>query len=229
MLLAVLGAAMLCSGMAVHTQKVDGQETKKWTERYTIRELSPCKTVHTADFFAGQESAVAAGVLAEGTQADPPVETPSASMEKTTKNDTKTTEEANAEEEIVTKEPDPTETESVSESTEKASKTRTVTITYYCACDICNGSYAWLEEDGIWYCSTASGRILSNNGENPYACAANFGQIGDRIEIDGEVYTILDRFGNNGGSSKVDIFCADGHARCNELGRRANVVVTLLD
>jgi len=86
-------------------------------------------------------------------------------------------------------------------------------ITYYCACDICNGSYAWQDENGIWCCTTAKGIVLSNNGEKWYVCAANFGKLGDKIEIDGEVYTIVDRFGNNGGSPKIDIFCADGHAR----------------
>ena len=102
-------------------------------------------------------------------------------------------------------------------------------ITYYCACNICNGSYAWQDEDGIWCCTTAKGIILSNNGEDWFVCAANFGNLGNKIEIDGEVYTIVDRFGNNGGSPKIDIFCADGHARCNQLGRRTDVFVTLLD
>ena len=49
-------------------------------------------------------------------------------------------------------------------------------------------------------------------------CAATFGSLGDVITIDGIDYEIVDRMGGNDGKH-VDIFVADGHARCNELGR----------
>lgn len=89
-------------------------------------------------------------------------------------------------------------------------------ITHYCACSKCNGEYSRAEK-GINYTATASGVTLHDGIAGNY-CAATFGSLGDVITIDGIDYEIVDRMGGNDGKH-VDIFVADGHARCNELGR----------
>lgn len=89
-------------------------------------------------------------------------------------------------------------------------------ITHYCACSKCNGSYSW-SEGGVNYTATASGITLHDGIDGNY-CAATFGNLGDIVTINGIDYKIVDRMGGNDGK-RIDIFVADGHARCNELGR----------
>lgn len=91
-------------------------------------------------------------------------------------------------------------------------------VTAYCACRRCNGKYSAGNAT-----QTASGMYLYNNPE--YAdkyCAATraVGKLGTKVEIDGIVYTIVDRMGRKDGLA-VDIFIP-GHAECKESGRRRN-------
>lgn len=90
------------------------------------------------------------------------------------------------------------------------------TITHYCACSKCNGKWSYAE-NGINYTKTASGIILHDGIGGNY-CAATFGSLGDTVTINGIDYQIVDRMGGTDGK-RVDIFCAGGHDRCNELGR----------
>lgn len=102
-------------------------------------------------------------------------------------------------------------------------KTFSAIITHYCACSKCNGSYSW-SEGGVNYTATASGITLHDGIDGNY-CAATFGNLGDIVTINGVDYKIVDRMGGNDGK-RIDIFVADGHARCNELGRyTANVTL----
>lgn len=102
------------------------------------------------------------------------------------------------------------------ESSGDTSNTGKATITYYCACGKCNGSYSYTE-NGINYTATASGITLHDGMSGNY-CAATFGSLGDIVTINGTDYKIIDRMGGSDGK-RVDIFCAEGHERCNELGR----------
>ena len=95
-------------------------------------------------------------------------------------------------------------------------------ITHYCACSKCNGKYS-RTENGINYTSTASGITLHDGISGNY-CAATFGKLGDIVTINGVDYKIVDRMGGNDGK-RIDIFVADGHAKCNELGRYTADVV----
>lgn len=95
-------------------------------------------------------------------------------------------------------------------------KTFSAIITHYCACSKCNGSYSW-SEGGVNYTATASGITLHDGIDGNY-CASTFGNLGDIVTINGVDYKIVDRMGGNDGK-RIDIFVADGHARCNELGR----------
>lgn len=120
-------------------------------------------------------------------------------------------------------------TETVKEETKEEivessdGKTFSAIITHYCACSKCNGSYSWIE-GGINYTATASGITLHDGIDGNY-CAATFGNLGDIVTINGVDYKIVDRMGGNDGK-RIDIFVADGHARCNELGRyTANVTL----
>lgn len=111
--------------------------------------------------------------------------------------------------------PEPTaEPEPVKE--EEPSGGSKATITHYCACSSCNGSYSWTE-DGVNYTATASGITLHDGIEGNY-CAATFGSLGDVIRINGVDYKLVDRMGGNSGR-RVDIFVAAGHDECNRLGR----------
>ena len=101
------------------------------------------------------------------------------------------------------------------------------TITYYCACKKCCGKYSYVK-DGVTYSKTASGKKIYNGMEDQHWCAATFGRLGDKIEINGTVYTIVDRFGSSSSRYKVDIFTPAGHAACNRLGKQRNVSVKLL-
>ena len=111
--------------------------------------------------------------------------------------------------------------EEVAESSD--GKTFNAIITHYCACSKCNGSYSW-SEGGVNYTATASGITLHDGIDGNY-CAATFGNLGDIVTINGVDYKIVDRMGGNDGK-RIDIFVADGHTRCNELGRyTANVTL----
>lgn len=120
-------------------------------------------------------------------------------------------------------EEDPPEVVSKKETEPQTSGTITATITHYCACTTCNGKWSYTE-DGINYTDTASGIILHDGISGNY-CAATFGSLGDKIVIGGVEYTIVDRMKATTGY-KIDIFVADGHDRCYELGRyKAEVIV----
>ena len=102
-------------------------------------------------------------------------------------------------------------------------RTFSAIVTHYCACSKCNGNYSW-SEGGVNYTATASGITLHDGIDGNY-CAATFGNLGDIVTINGVDYKIVDRMGGNDGK-RIDIFVADGHARCNELGRyTANVIL----
>lgn len=96
--------------------------------------------------------------------------------------------------------------------------TITATITHYCACSVCNGSFSY-QQDGINHTHTASGIDLYDGMPGNY-CAATFGKLGDVIEINGVEYTIVDRMGSSAGK-RVDIFVAAGHSECNRRGKYA--------
>ena len=98
----------------------------------------------------------------------------------------------------------------------KNSKTVYANITHYCACKKCNGSYSF-KKNGKNYTETASGIILHDGKKGNY-CAATFGKLGDIITINGVDYELVDRMGSKSGD-KIDIFIADGHEKCLELGR----------
>ena len=90
------------------------------------------------------------------------------------------------------------------------------TVTHYCACSKCNGKWSY-SKDGANFTETASGIVLYDGIGGNY-CAATFGSLGDILTINGIEYEIVDRMGGNSGK-RIDIFVADGHDRCNELGR----------
>ena len=92
----------------------------------------------------------------------------------------------------------------------------TANITHYCACSSCNGEWSYIEE-GLNYTQTASGVLLYDGIGGNY-CAATFGNLGDILTINGVDYKIVDRMGGNSGK-RIDIFVAEGHEKCNELGR----------
>lgn len=112
-------------------------------------------------------------------------------------------------------------------TTSSGTKQLIATITHYCACKKCNGKYSYTDSDGAVYCSTAGGVKLYNGRNNGNYCAANFGKIGNKVTIKGVTYTIVDRFGNNSGSPKIDIFVSDGHSACMQKGRQTGVSVIL--
>ena len=89
-------------------------------------------------------------------------------------------------------------------------------ITHYCACSDCNGKWSYTE-NGLNYTQTASGILLYDFIDGNY-CAATFGNLGDILTINGVDYKIVDRMGGNSGK-RIDIFVAEGHEKCNELGR----------
>ena len=107
-------------------------------------------------------------------------------------------------------------------------QTIVASISHYCACSICNGKYSGVDENGTVYTLLADGTKAYNNGEEQRIIATTFGKIGQKVEIDGKIYTIRDRFGNTEGANKIDLFIADGHEACKELGVRRKVTVTLI-
>lgn len=105
-----------------------------------------------------------------------------------------------------------------------------VSITHYCACSKCCGKPVGTKNGKeYWVCS--DGTKVYNGMPDPYIIAANFGEKGDKVIIDGISYTIRDRFG--GGdyhqSPKIDLFTPAGHAVAKQLGRRQNVTVKLIE
>lgn len=111
--------------------------------------------------------------------------------------------------------PTPTPEPSPTESTEDV-EIITANITHYCACSKCNGKYSFTK-GGKNYTETAIGMILHDGISGNY-CAATFGSLGDTITINGTDYKLVDRMKSKSGR-KVDIFIADGHDKCLELGR----------
>lgn len=78
-------------------------------------------------------------------------------------------------------------------------------ITYYCPCEKCCGAYA----NGI----TASGAPCQEG----VTCACDVLPIGTRVNVDGAIYTVQDRFGSFDGSHRIDIY-VDSHERALALG-----------
>lgn len=75
--------------------------------------------------------------------------------------------------------------------------------THYCSCAKCCG-----KSNGV----TASGKKVYTGMENPYYVACNWLPLGSVIDIDGTLYTVVDR-GGSGLSKKgrVDIYTPEGH------------------
>ena len=111
--------------------------------------------------------------------------------------------------------PEPVEVATSPAPKEESSNSSAI-ITHYCACSSCNGKWSYTE-NGLNYTQTASGILLYDFIDGNY-CAATFGNLGDILTINGVDYKIVDRMGGNGGK-RIDIFVAEGHDRCNELGR----------
>lgn len=103
-----------------------------------------------------------------------------------------------------------------SEENNTKHNTFSANITHYCACSSCNGEWSYTE-NGLNCTQTASGIVLYDGIGGNY-CAATFGNLGDILTINGVDYQIVDRMGGSSGK-RIDIFVADGHDRCNELGR----------
>lgn len=78
-------------------------------------------------------------------------------------------------------------------------------ISYYCACEKCCGAYA----NGI----TASGAPCQEG----VTCACDVLPIGTMVNVDGQIYTVQDRFGDFDGEKKIDIYIED-HDRAAALG-----------
>lgn len=90
---------------------------------------------------------------------------------------------------------------------------------HYCACSTCNGN-----SRGI----TTSGRRIQNGMQNPYYVACNWLPLGSVIDVDGQLYTVVDR-GGSGLSKKgrIDIFTPEGHSMCYSLGV-GNCTITIV-
>ena len=82
--------------------------------------------------------------------------------------------------------------------------------THYCACATCNGS-----NSGI----TSSGKRISNGMKNPYYIACNWLPLGTVLNVDGVMYTVVDRGGSGlSAVGRIDIFTPEGHAACYRYG-----------
>lgn len=92
----------------------------------------------------------------------------------------------------------------------KLGETITGKYTHYCACAICNGN-----SRGI----TSSGKKIKNGMANPYYIACNWLPLGSVLDVDGKIYTVVDR-GGSGLSPKgrIDIFTPEGHSACYRYG-----------
>jgi len=76
--------------------------------------------------------------------------------------------------------------------------------THYCACAKCNGNTR-----GV----TSSGRRISADMANPYYVACNWLPLGTVIDVDGELYTVVDRGGSGlSKQGRIDIFTPGGHS-----------------
>lgn len=76
--------------------------------------------------------------------------------------------------------------------------------THYCACAKCNGNTR-----GV----TSSGRRISADMENPYYIACNWLPLGSVIDVDGELYTVVDRGGSGlSKQGRIDIFTPGNHS-----------------
>lgn len=88
-------------------------------------------------------------------------------------------------------------------------------ITYYCPCEKCCGAYA----NGI----TASGAPCVEG----VTCACDCLPIGTRVNVDGAIYTVQDRFGSFDGSHRIDIY-VDSHERALALGTHTSEVFEVI-
>lgn len=82
--------------------------------------------------------------------------------------------------------------------------------THYCACAKCNGN-----SRGV----TSSGRRISSDMANPYYIACNWLPLGSVIDVDGEIYTVVDRGGSGlSKQGRIDIFTPGGHSTALKKG-----------
>lgn len=82
--------------------------------------------------------------------------------------------------------------------------------THYCACAKCNGNTR-----GV----TSSGRRISADMANPYYVACNWLPLGTVIDVDGELYTVVDRGGSGlSKQGRIDIFTPGGHSTALQKG-----------
>lgn len=82
--------------------------------------------------------------------------------------------------------------------------------THYCACAKCNGNTR-----GI----TSSGRRISSDMANPYYIACNWLPLGSVIDVDGELYTVVDRGGSGlSKQGRIDIFTPGSHSTALKKG-----------
>lgn len=81
---------------------------------------------------------------------------------------------------------------------------------HYCACSVCNGN-----SRGI----TTSGKRIQNGMQNPYYVACNWLPLGSVIDVDGQLYTVVDKGGSGlSKQGRIDIFTPEGHSMCYSLG-----------
>lgn len=81
---------------------------------------------------------------------------------------------------------------------------------HYCACSVCNGN-----SRGV----TTSGKRIQNGMQNPYYVACNWLPLGTVIDVDGQLYTVVDRGGSSlSRKGRIDIFTPEGHSMCYSLG-----------
>lgn len=93
--------------------------------------------------------------------------------------------------------------------------------THYCACAKCNGNTR-----GV----TASGRRISADMENPYYIACNWLPLGTVLDVDGELYTVVDRGGSGlSKQGRIDIFTPGNHSDALRKGTgRCTITVVRL-
>jgi len=82
--------------------------------------------------------------------------------------------------------------------------------THYCACAKCNGN-----SRGI----TSSGRRISADMADPYYIACNWLPLGTVLDVDGVIYTVVDRGGSGlSKQGRIDIFTPGGHSTALRKG-----------
>ncbi len=90
---------------------------------------------------------------------------------------------------------------------------------HYCACSVCNGN-----SRGV----TTSGKRIQNGMQNPYYVACNWLPLGTVIDVDGQLYTVVDRGGSSlSRKGRIDIFTPEGHSMCYSLGV-GNCTITIV-